>query len=346
MIKTKVIQDDLYTICKANINWNKLENSSVLVTGASGLIGQYLVLVLNTLNELYNLKINVFATSRNLSKYKNIWFPINLIESDIVNLKLPNGITHILHTAGLASSDKYNKFPCEVINTSFIGTKQLLDYSIRNKTSFLYFSSGEVFGETSKTLVDETYVGVLDHTKIRSCYGESKRLIENLCLCYNHQYGIDVRIVRPDHTYGPTVDLNTDARVFAQFVKNIVLKENISLKSTGEAIRTFCYLSDATDGYFRVLLNGVPGNIYNVSNPNGRIKIIDLANTLISMFSNYGLKVIYSKHGEGYLDNPHQNRPSLDVTKLTKLGYYPKIDIETGFYRTIQSLTESFSGNS
>jgi UDP-glucuronate decarboxylase len=106
---------------------------------------------------------------------------------------------------------------------------------------------------------------------------------------FAHQFDIDTSIVRPFHTYGPGLSFD-DGRVFADFVANIVRNEDISMNSDGSAIRSFCYIKDATEGFLTVLLKGEKGDAYNIANPDGELSIRALAETLTGLFPEKGLK--------------------------------------------------------
>ena len=109
--------------------------------------------------------------------------------------------------------------------------------------SFLFLSSGEVYGAIDSVHIPtgEKEYGFIDPTDVRSCYGESKRMGETMCISYFHQFNIPSKIVRPFHTYGPGMQLD-DGRVFADFVSDIVNGKDIVMKSDGSAIRAFCIL--------------------------------------------------------------------------------------------------------
>jgi nucleoside-diphosphate-sugar epimerase len=164
-------------------------------------------------------------------------------------------------------------------------------------------------------------------------------MAEMLCSCYFHQYKIPTYCVRLEHTYGPTIDLNTDKRVFAEFVSNIVNNHDIIIKSDGLTSRNFCYISDTIESLFRVLLNGEPGESYNVGNNEGKITIKDLAQMLVDLFPEKHLKIIYEKRYDDYLENKIKNSPILSTLKLELLGYKAKINLKDGFLRTINSFT-------
>ena len=205
----------------------------------------------------------------------------------------------------------------------------------KNVSAYLFFSSGEIYGAITKPLILESDSGYLDPMHFRSCYAESKRLGETLCACYRHQYGINTKVVRPSHTYGPTLDLINDSRVFSQFISNIVKKEDIILKSDGSAIRNFCYISDATRAYFKILLDGE--GAYNVSGtPECRISIRNLAE-LLSKKYNLNITTQGRVLNNSYVENAHKEHSQLSIDKLLNLGWKCNYDIESGFERTVKS---------
>lgn len=348
----KIIKQDLDTIYTCGIDWSKLKNSTVLITGASGLLGSYMMYMLKYLNFYCNLNVNIIVHCRNYLKMKSIIHlfkmeeHITIISGDLLNIKYEldkykiYNIDYIIHAASPASSKIYGIDPLSVIYANVIITKSLLDISLNYELKgFLFFSSGEVCGKVDKELITEEDYGYLNPMDVRNCYSESKRMGENLCKCYNYQYKVPAVIVRPDHTYGPTIDLKNDDRVFSEFIYNIINNENIIMKSDGSPIRTFNYISDATEGFFRVLLDGRSGECYNISNNDCRISIKDLANLLVSLYPEKNLKVIHKKRDvtNKYLENKNKLCSTLSTKKVETLGYKCKIGIREGFKRTIQS---------
>ena len=98
--------------------------------------------------------------------------------------------------------------------------------------------------------------GYLDPLNSRSCYAESKRMGETICISWHHQFNIPVKIVRPFHTYGPGM-IDGDGRVSADFVFNIINNHDLVIKNNGRARRAYCYIKDAVLGYIYVLLYGI-----------------------------------------------------------------------------------------
>ena len=132
-----------------------------------------------------------------------------------------------------------------------------------------------------------------------------------------------------------------DGRVFSDFVANILNSEDISLKSDGAHRRPFCYISDAIDGCFRILLTGEPGTPYNVGNPQQFVSILECAQILQEAFSERRIKVRINTAAQPqhYARSPIiSNCP--DVERLVELGWAPQVTITEGFTRTVSSFEE------
>jgi nucleoside-diphosphate-sugar epimerase len=342
-----IIEEDLNSIIGSDINWNAFSGKTILITGANGFLPAYMLQTLLYLNKrILSNHCKIVALVRNIKHAKTRFASIlhdknfRIINQDVSNpIKIKEKIDFIIHAASPASPKYYSGNPIDVIMPNCIGTKNTLDLAYANKIEgYLFFSSGEVYGELpSGTLITEDSYGYLDPTKIRSCYGESKRMGENLCISYGHQYDISTKIIRISHTYGPGMKLD-DGRVFADFVKNVVHNENIEIKSDGNAVRPFCYISDAVAAFFTVLLKGDRSNTYNVANPDQSISINGLAKVLVSLFPEKGLGINYAqrKIDDHYLES-RINEPIVDISKIKSLGWKPSINIRDGFYRTIKS---------
>jgi len=175
---------------------------------------------------------------------------------------------------------------------------------------------------------------------LRSCYAESKRMGENICVSYSNQYSVFTNVIRPFHTYGPGMYLD-DGRVFADFVSNIVNNKDIVLKSDGSAKRAFCYISDATKGFLTVIIRGGSSQAYNIGNPFTEISMKDLAQVLVNLYPERKLRIeirLVSNENEdkSYLKSQVRSI-SPNIEKAQKLGWLPKVGIEEGFTRTIES---------
>lgn len=341
-----IINEDLNNICTTALDWSQFDKKTILITGANGFLPAYLVETLLHL-ERWGIKVKIIALVRNLAKASSkfghheqnnaLQFLVQDVSEPIL---IDEKVDYIIHAASQASPKYYGIDPVGTLMANTLGTVNVLELAYRkNVTGMLFISSGEVYGEmpVAVKLIKENNYGYIDPCIVRSCYGESKRMGENMCVSWAAQYGVNVKIVRPFHTYGPGMLLN-DGRVFADFVGNIVRNENIELKSDGSAIRAFCYLSDAIKAFFTILLKGKISQAYNMGNPFAAVSIKELANILITLSENERLQVIQRerKNDKEYLKSPIiSNIP--DIDKLKRLGWEPLVSIKEGFSRTINS---------
>ncbi len=339
-----IIKEDISSIVNCFEYWERFKNKTILITGANGFLPAYLVESFLSLDKTYNTKI--IAIVRNKQKannrFKNYMTDANLeiIEHDVCNeFNYNHKIDFIIHAASQASPKYYKVDPVGTLNANVLGTINMLKLAqTKSVESFLYFSSGEVYGEVKDEFmpIKEDTFGYLNPALVRSCYGESKRMGETICVSYFAQYGIKAKIVRPFHTYGPGMALD-DGRVYADFVANIIKDQNIILNSDGKAKRAFCYLTDATIGFLTVLVNGENGEAYNVGNPQEEYSILELANILVNLYPEKKIEVILNKTiNADYLKSTiTRNSPNID--KLKKLNWNPTVTIEKGFKRTVSS---------
>jgi nucleoside-diphosphate-sugar epimerase len=347
MHPNRIINEDLKAIIQTDIDWQRFNNKTILITGANGFLPAYMVETLYyILNNSIVDNLKILALVRNKEKAEKRFLHMlndsnfQLIVQDVCStITFSEPIHYIIHAASQASPKYYGTDPVGTLNANVTGTINLCELARKNPIeSFLYFSSGEVYGKADEHIeeISEINYGYLDPMDVRSCYGESKRMGETICVSYMHQFGVPIKVVRPAHTYGPGMDLN-DGRVFADFVKNIVNNENIIMNSDGKSSRAFCYLSDATIAFFKVLLNGEIGEAYNVANPSCEITILDLAEKLVSLFPEKKLKVIRKERtGNNYMESKN-TRCSATIRKIQFLNWNPSIKIEEGFCKTILS---------
>lgn len=346
--KNLVIRQDVSEIISSHLNWNALNNKTILITGAGGFLAAYLVKSLLAASAQYGLGVTVICVARapgSLDKRLQDWMlsdSLVFFQQDLSSpLKYDFPVADvIIHAASQASPKYYGIDPVGTLMPNAVGTAQLLEHARLTGTErFLFVSSGSVYGQQSeqKLRINEKDFGFLDPTDIRSCYAESKRIGENMCVSWSHQYHLHTNIVRPFHTYGPSVALD-DGRVFADFVSDVISNRDIVMKSDGLARRAFCYVSDAVIGFLTVLTKGEIGQAYNIGNPACEISIRDLAGIIASLFPERNIKVQVGEHPK---DNSYLRSPLLRscpaVDKVVALGWKPKIDIEDGFRRTIES---------
>ena len=203
-----IIEEDIYKILDSNIDFKKLNNSTVLITGASGMIGSYIVYTLIMLNELRTANIKILALVRDKNRvpeyFKNREDTI-ILEQDVCDrINYDDKIDYIIHAASPASPKIMSEKPVDTIVANTIGTYNTLKLAKRNNVnSYVFISSREIYGEPYEwqNEFDETTYGFIDPVLVRSCYPEGKRAAENMCIAFRDQYGVNAKIVRPAHTY-------------------------------------------------------------------------------------------------------------------------------------------------
>jgi UDP-glucuronate decarboxylase len=340
-------EEDLKYIAASDLPWEKLRGQTILITGANGFLPAYMVesiLNLNKKTRVIGLVRNKEKADFRFSEYKDR-DDFQLLVQDICRpIHIDEKIDIIIHAASQASPKFYGKDPVGTLCSNTIGTNNLLSLAAENDVSgFLFFSSSEVYGQVSESQlpIKEVSYGYLDPIDPRSCYAESKRMGETMCVSWFHQYGVPAKIVRPFHTYGPGMSLD-DGRVYADFIADLLRNRDIVMKSDGSAIRTFCYLADAVLGFFTVLLKGQSGQAYNIANDECTISIGKFADMIANLYPEKGIKVITQKPkaSADYLQSP-VSKSSPDTSKVRMLGWEPKYGLKEGLIRTIRWFEEN-----
>lgn len=273
--------DDIKIISSKDLPWSDLTGKNILVTGATGMICSTLVEVLMSREKQ---DYHVYASGRDETKVMSVFAKyvdnpyFHFFRHDVRN-PLDSDITFhiIISGAGVASPQLYATDPVSVMKSNFDGVDNLLSYGVTHGLEkFIYVSSGEIYGEGDGREFTEDYSGYVNCATLRACYPSAKRASETLCVAYSHQYGIDVRIVRPCHIYGPNFN-DSDQRVYAQFIRNVLDGKDIIMKSTGAQFRSWCYAVDCASAMLYVLFNGKSGQAYNVADESSNISIKELA---------------------------------------------------------------------
>lgn len=341
------------SIYKSQTYWedlNRLTNYIVkpkkktrfLITGASGLIGSFLVDVLLNYSEKNENIIEVYCLGRTAAKLKERfihWLEsenLFLVEHDICTFGIGEvEYDYIIHAASNADPRNYAKHPVQTIATNFKGTENILNYSVKYPGARVLFTSTfEVYGYLEgQDVYSENSYGKIDCTRLRAGYPESKRLAELLARSYHEEHGTDVVIARLSSVYGPTM-LKDDSKAHAQFIRNAVNKENIVLKSEGLQKRSYTYVSDTVSGILFLLFHGSSGEIYNIANKNSIASIAKVAEMAASIA---GKKVVYNLPDE--IEKKGFSTPQnciLDTEKIESLGWRGVFNLEEGLRRTIQ----------
>lgn len=339
-------KSDVKYVAGLELPWDKLQGRSVMISGATGLIGSFLIDVLMEKN-LSGLDCTVYALGRNEQRAKErfsycdngklvfIPYDINkpLCRDDI------GTVDYILHLASNTHPMAYATDPIGTITTNIIGVQNMLEFAAAHNASRCAFTSScEIYGENRGDVekFDEKYCGYIDCNTMRAGYPESKRCGEALCQAYIRQKGLDIVIPRLTRSYGPTL-LRTDTKALSQFINKGVSREDIVLKSAGTQYYSYLYVADTVSGLLTVLLKGENGEAYNIADDKSDIMLKDLAAIIAEKA---GTKVIFELPDEveksGYST---ATKARLESTKVSKLGWKAKYDIQSGINRTIDILS-------
>lgn len=342
-----VIQEDIKTVIKlTKKEFGVFEGKTILISGGSGFLGSFIALTLLSLNDKEFKKpckviiLDSLIIKSNISVFMDRKNDPNLIfiKHDI-RKPIPKKIKadYIIHAAGIASPFYYKKFPIETIEVAVNGTKNLLEFARKNKIiSMIYFSSSEIYGDPTKEFIptNEKYCGNVSPIGPRACYDESKRLGETLAITYHELYKVPVKIIRPFNVYGPTMKID-DYRAMSNFLVKGIKNESLVVYNKGDQTRTFCYITDAVNGFLKVLTIGKNGEAYNIGNDREEINMNNLAKMISKLFKpNRKIKNIIKP--EAYLaDEPKRRCP--DLTKAKKeLHFKPTINLNNGINRTLE----------
>lgn len=330
-MNNSIFEEDIKNIIN-DFDMSVFDGKTILVTGATGLIGK--LCVKSLLNSGYNTQ--VIALVRDEEKAKNIFGESKrltyLVQDINQRINTTRRVDYIIHAASTTSSKDFVEKPVETIYTAINGSRNVLEFA-KNKRleGMVYLSSLEIYGVNEKENIKERDYGYIDILNPRSSYSESKKMVETMCISYGTEYGVPVKIARLAQTFGAGVSIS-DNRVFAQFAKAIINKENIILHTKGETKRNYCYTTDSVRGIFTILTKGENNNAYNVANENSYCSISETAHLLENEYTKVEYKI--DEVNRGY--NPTV-KIALNTEKLNALGWEAKVDLKEMFDRLIMN---------
>lgn len=350
LYKNDTYQKTIRAAAELPLPWELLEGKSLVIAGATGLIGRCLIDLLMYKNRTDGLGCCIYAISRHeesaRKRLPGLYFDseyFRFLEHDICCSFKEEGIPCVDYVLNLASNTHpkaYAEEPIGTVITNIYGTKNLLDFSVAHAAKrFVFLSSVEIYGENRGDVEQfaEDYTGILNPNTMRAGYPESKRCCEALCQAYAAEKDLNIVIPRLPRVYGPTM-LEGDSKAAAQFITKAIRKENIVLKSEGKQYYSFLHVIDAVSGIMTVLLLGRRGEAYNVADEENDARLREIAELAAEMA---GTAVVYElpdeKERRGY---SIATKARLNGKKIRGLGWKPLFTAEKGIQNTYAVLSE------
>src|SRR5580704_17445386 len=244
-------------------------------------------------------------------------------------------VDYVLNFASPASPVDYLKLPIQTLKVGALGTHNTLGLALAKKAKYFLASTSECYGDPAVTPQPETYWGNVNPIGPRGVYDEAKRFAEAMVMAYHRYHGVDTHIVRIFNTYGPRMRLN-DGRALPNFVHQGLSGQPITVYGTGKQTRSFCYVSDLIEGIYRLMMSD-EHEPTNIGNPQ-EITILEFAErvrTLLGVES----PIVFEPLPQY---DPKQRCP--DISKARRLlGWEPKVDLEEGLRRTLESFKKQFA---
>ena len=335
---------DISHVAALDLPWEQLRGCSMLLSGATGMLGSFLIDVLME----KKLDLTIYALGRNEEKARNRfarWWndPCFVFVPCDINRGIPlevESVDYAFHAASNTHPVAYATDPIGTITTNIIGTDHLLSFAADHGTRrVLFASSVEVYGENRGDCeaFSENYCGYIDCNTMRAGYPESKRAGEALCQAYISQKGLDVVIPRLARSYGPTL-LMSDTKALSQFIRKGVAGEDIALKSAGTQLFSYTYVADAVSGVLYCLFHGVKGEAYNIADSASDITLRELAQIIADCV---GTKVVFdlpdATESAGF---SKATKAIMESAKVRTLGWSAGYTMRSGLERTLRILKE------
>lgn len=334
---------DLDIIYRMPVNWQMYRNKVVLVTGATGRLGRYIVETLVDADTRYNLNMRIVGAARSERKTRQVFAEllelpnVSFLYQDISEtIKYDGSVDYIFHTAGPAAPVDFRETAVETLWAHVCGTHNILEFARKHRTRrVFYVSTVEIYGAWQENrTIQETDMGPLQNLNCRACYPEAKRLCETMLASYKEEYGIDYCGVRFSHTLGPGISLD-DGRAFAEFIQCALEGRDIVLHSDGSAMRTYTYVADGIAAAFLIMEKG-KSMLYNVAADENIISVRDLAQ-LIARLSPSGKTEVVFGEDAGKLPYLPFKLAIMDTGRIQELGWKPQVNIKDMFQWTMES---------
>lgn len=244
-----------------------LTGKTILLTGASGLVGTHFLAGLLHVQRLVGPGLEIHAIMhktipdhiRSMAADGRIVFHQGDMSDSSFLSQLPTADI-IIHAATYGQPSLFSSQPQTTLKLNTTATFALLD-KVKEGGTFLFLSSSEVYSGLSNPPFSENQIGTTNTDHARACYIEGKRSGEAICNCYNER-GVNAKSVRLALAFGPGTRPD-DRRVINTFIQKALCSGEIRLLDQGTARRTYCYVADALEMMWLILLKGTY-NRYNV----------------------------------------------------------------------------------
>lgn len=325
---------------------------AILIAGGRGFLGRYFHAVFSRLNEgrLKKAPVRMFLLDNLATSGPHGDDPVEdshttFLRGDVTKpLKIDGKLDFVVNAAGIPSPYYYRAYPLETMDASIVGTRNMLEMARVHGARFTFFSSSEIYGDPDPRHVptQESYRGNVACLGPRACYDESKRVGETLCYIFHTKYGVATNMIRPFNVYGPGM-AEYDYRVLPNFANAIKGERPLKVFGTGKQTRTYCYVTDAINGFTRVIARGVPGEAYNVGNPEPEIGVLDLVKRIEKVLARPVACDVVEYPDSYPADEPQRRCPDIHKARI-QLGYHPSMSLDEGLLRFFKWSDTEYTG--
>tara|TARA_B100000029_G_scaffold504981_1_gene584825 strand:+ start:3149 stop:4138 length:990 start_codon:yes stop_codon:yes gene_type:complete len=301
----------------------------LLITGGLGFIGSNFIV--QTLKNSSGIKITNVDAELSGSNHENLK---NLENSQNYNFVKGNITNNILMEKLIADCDLVINFAAEsFVDKSIINSNQFLVSNIRgtytilenirkHKKRFVQISTDEVFGSLSEGSANEE-----DRFSPSNPYAATKASAELLINSYITTYDLDCVITRCTNNYGPR-------QFYEKLIPKTILlahqNKKIPIYGNGKNIRDWIFVDDHCEAVNQVMLNGKPGESYNIS-ANNELDNITIVEKILDHMNKSTDLIEFVDDRPG-----HDYRYSLNSRKIyDSLNWKNKTNFNDGLEKTI-----------
>jgi len=336
MRNSQILNEDIELLARLSL-WEKLSGKTLLITGATGMLGAYLALAANEANRIGGYGIKLLLSGRNEVKVKSLFGGVEcqfLLQDIREPLTIDEPIHYFLHTAGPVGPTVFENNPAEVISVNVEGTLSILRYAIQHDCqSFVFASTHEVYGQVEGEQTESSPCRVIELTNPRACYVLAKQTAENTVACFAKQYGLRSASARFSRLYGPLMNLRSGLFV-SDFFCDVLENRSVRVLGGLNLLRPLCYIMDAAEAMLHTLVAANAGEAYNVQGD--ELPTIGEIAGIVSSFGDCGTEFCHPET-EDYAKTGHW----LNTDKIKSLGWQPRVTLSDGLRRTFSYFNEA-----